>query len=133
MSLGGLKLRVHGPMVTALFTVNGQEFALQDLPWDAAKKISEAFGSAAKEAEEYAKANEIIMDQAILFRSGAPIALTNHPKMREEALKEAVWDRDLRRSNLQLSGNIESHESVGRPTVTQSPPPAQEPIIIIPK
>jgi hypothetical protein len=131
MSLGGLKLRVHGPCVTALIKVDGREFALQDLPWDAAAKIGEAFTTAAKEAEEYAKANNIIQDQAILYRSGAPFALTNNPKMQHEAKKEAVTSRVLRRSNLRMrAGGIPSQESVGRPMVTQSPPPSP---IIIPK
>ncbi len=131
MSLGGLKLRVHGACVTALITSDGREFALQDLPWEAAVKIGQAFLQAGKEAEEYAKANEIIQDQAILFRSGAPFALSDNEKIRDEAKKEAVHNRELRRSNLVLSGDIASQEHVGRPSVSHAPSAA--PAIIIPK
>lgn len=132
MALGGLKIRVHGAEVTALFTGDAKEFALQDLPWEAAEKIGLAFLQAAKEAEEYAKANAIIQDQAIMFRSGAPFALTDNPVMQHEAKKEAVTSRVLRRSNLRMrAGGIPSQEHVGRPVVTQSPPPS--PMIIIPK
>lgn len=123
MSLGGLKLHVHGALVTALIKSDGREFALQDLPWDAAQKIGLAFLQASKEAEAYAKANQIIADQAILYRSGAPFALTDSPVMQHEAKKEAVTNRELRRSNLALpAGGIPTNESVGVPTVTLAKP-----------
>ena len=135
MGLGGLKMRVDGALVTALFKQDGKEFALQDLPYDACLKIAQAFYQAGKEAEEYAKANEIVLDQAILFRSGAPFAITDNPQIREEAKKEAVHNRELRRSNLALvetpPGGIESRESVGRPVVSHAPTP--EPRIVIAK
>lgn len=82
------------------------------LPWALLEKASMA--------EEHARANEIILDSAILLRAGVPIGLSSNPKIQAEARKEAVWNRDLRR--YMRGGGIASGEQFGAPTITQHPP-----------
>jgi hypothetical protein len=53
--------------------------------------------TAAKEAEEYAKANEIIFHNSILRRAGAPIGLSSLKGIVKETVKESWWDKQLRR------------------------------------
>jgi hypothetical protein len=68
-----------------------------DLKWDAALAFGQALVAQARRAEEEAKANQIVLDQAVLIRSGVDFPMTAHPKIQEEALKESRWNRLLRR------------------------------------
>jgi len=90
-----------------------------DMPWDAAIQVAKAIMSQAKKAEEYAKANQIIFDHALLTRVGFPVGLSNNPKIITEVKKEAVSNRDLRRY---LPGGVKSGEVFGTPTITQGLP-----------
>jgi hypothetical protein len=122
MARGDFKCSQNGSEVSFYIRQGEKEFAMNDLPWEAAQMIGRALLEKGLLAEQHAKANEIIQDQAIMFRSGAPFALSDDPKILEEAKKEAVWNRDLRRSNLRLAdAGIPSSEQVGVPTVTQGP------------
>lgn len=71
--------------------------AVLDLPWEGATAVAKALYRQSKKAEELAKAGQIVMDEAILLRSGAPVSLTNQPDIRKEAAKEAAWNSQLRR------------------------------------
>lgn len=93
--------------------------AVLNVPWEAALGIGKAMVAAARKAEETAKAAEIIMDQAILTRAGAPIGLSNNPAIQKEAGKEAAWNRDLRRY---MPGGVKSEEVFGTPTLKKEPP-----------
>lgn len=86
------------------------------MPWEVADKIARGLKIKAREAEEYCKANRIIADNALLLRSGAPVGLSNHPKILEETVKEAVHNRELRRA---LPGGVKSECIVGTPTLTK--------------
>lgn len=90
-----------------------------DVPWDIALQIAAGIHTQAKKAEELAKASDIIFDQAILTRTGAPFGLSDHPRIKEEAAKEAVSNRTLRRA---LPGGVRSKEVIGAPTVIVKPP-----------
>jgi hypothetical protein len=73
---------------------------------------------AARQVEELTQASRIIDDQAVIIRSGAlPFALSNHPKILEEARKEAVTDTKLRQY-LPSSAYCE-RVLVGLPTLKQ--------------
>jgi hypothetical protein len=90
-----------------------------DMPWDAALALAKAIHGTAKLAEEWAKANEVALDHAVLVRAGVPIGLANHPEVRAEGEKQAVNNRDLRRYLRYLPGGVRSTSSVGRPVVVR--------------
>ena len=88
------------------------------LPWNAALVLARAITTQAQRAEELAKREQIIYDQAILTRSGAPFGLTNNPTMLKEAANEAAWNTKLRRYITgQSAKGIESQSIVGTPTI----------------
>lgn len=67
------------------------------LPWKAALELGQQLISQARAAEEFAVANRIIADQALLTRTGAPFALSNNSAIRAAAKTMAQWDSSLRR------------------------------------
>ncbi len=102
---------------TVLFEVDGRRVFEAD--WKDALAIADAIRAQAKRAEELAHAEGIIADQALIIRKGLPFGLTNRPDMLKEAVKEAAWNRDLRRA---LPGGIKSAVVVGTPAIIQHPP-----------
>lgn len=90
-----------------------------DVPYEAALEIGRAIIGKAKEAEEFANPYKIIMDQAILFRTGFPLGLTNNRDIMSESIKTAMHDRDLRRF---IPGGVRSKEVVGTPSLIQKEP-----------
>lgn len=90
-----------------------------DVPHEAALEIGRAIIGKAKEAEELANPRQIIMDQAILFRSGFPLGLTNNRDIMSESIKTAMHDRDLRRF---MPGGVRSQAVVGTPSLIQKEP-----------
>lgn len=92
---------------------------LIELPWKAADALAQAISAKARQAEELDKAQSIALDQALLLRAGVPIGLTNHPRIKAEAAKEAAWNRKLRRA---LPGGVKSMEHVGTPNVVKHDP-----------
>lgn len=89
------------------------------LPWDAALVVARELHQAGKLAEEQAKAEGIVMDQAIVLRAGMPFGLSSDPRIQREAGKEAAWNSKLRRY---MPGGIKSQEQVGRPAVIKHKP-----------
>lgn len=85
-----------------------------DCPYDVAIEIARQLFIAAKHAEEWANHDNIVLDSAILMRSGAPFTLTNNPAMLDEAATEAAWNTTLRRN----MGN-DFRGKFGTPTVSQ--------------
>ena len=90
------------------------------LQWDKAEEVARAIMACARRAEEVAKASIIARDAAILLRAGVPLGLSNDPRIVEEAVKQAIHDRDLRRY---LPGDVKSSEVVGVPIVVKHPHP----------
>ena len=84
------------------------------MPWEAALELAAALQAKAKLAEEYAKAEDVARDQAILMRAGAPIGITNIPGVLDLAKQIATSDRDLRRF---MPNNIKTEEKFGSPVV----------------
>lgn len=70
---------------------------LFDAPLSVARQIWTLFTGAARLAEEWASAEAVAADAAILARTGAPLGLTSHPKIQAEAKKLAEGDSALRR------------------------------------
>lgn len=85
-----------------------------DLPWQAADQLAKAVRAKARQAEELAKAEDIVMDAAVLLRSGAPFGISSHPKILDEAKKEAAFNTTLRRA---MPGGIRSTTQYGLPAV----------------
>jgi hypothetical protein len=89
-----------------------------DLPYDAALALSRAIHIKAKLAEEWASAEAIVSDQAILTRLGVPLGLTNHPALLKKATMEAAWNSKLRRYIPPArAGGIASQAVFGTPTI----------------
>src|SRR5262245_33039338 len=97
--------------------VNGR--VVFEVGWRDALAIADAIRVQAKKAEEQDNAGQIIADQALLIRRGSPFGLTNRLDMLKEAVKEATWNRTLRRA---LPGGIKSTAVVGTPAIIQHPP-----------
>jgi hypothetical protein len=114
-----ISIRQEGDRV--LLLKNGVLIA--DMPYQTALELSRALHVKGKDAEAHAKAEQIIGDQALLIRSGAPFGLTRHPAMLHEAIKEAQSNRALRRY---LPSGIRSLAIVGSPTIIQHPPKGDE-------
>lgn len=89
------------------------------IPWQQALEFARAIYVKAKEAEEFAKANRVIADNALLLRAGVPVGLSNNRKIIDETIKEAVHNRDLRRH---LPGGVKSQAVFGVPQVIAKPP-----------
>ena len=97
---------------------------IEDMPWDKAIEIGRALIAIGRKAEEYAKATEIIHDQAILTRAGWPfMGLSADPRIQAEAAKEAAWNSDLRRY---LPGGVKSEEALFPPSVIRHAPRLEE-------
>lgn len=110
-----LSVRQEGDHV--LVIRNGQ--AILDLPYQAALDLAKALRIKGKAAEEIAKAEQVIFDEAILLRVGANIGLTNHPVILREAMKEAAWNSDLRRYiPPPRAGGLESQAVFGKAQVS---------------
>jgi len=102
---------------TRVLVLEGGRLVLE-LPWEAALTLARALQVQGKRAEEEAKALEIVADQAILTRLGAPIGLTSRPDLLREAAREAAWDSRLRRYIPPgRARGIGSGEVVGAPRV----------------
>ena len=106
------QVRIRNEGTEVLVIIDGA-LALQ-APWNVAIDIARELIAKARAAEEIAKANDIIFDNAILARSGAPIGLSNNKDIIAETAKEAAWNTTLRRSNI---GGLKSEGIVGAPTV----------------
>lgn len=92
-----------------------------DLPWQAAQMLAKALLIKANEAEAIAKVERTVMDQAILYRTGAPMAFSTDPRIDDMARQEAVWNSKLRRylprPKFNRPGAIGSKEKFGKPAV----------------
>ena len=91
---------------------------LLDLPWDAARDLAKVIRLQAARAEQTAKVEAVISDQAFCIRAGIPLALTPNPEVFKEAGKEAAHDRALRRA---MPGGIPEGVKFGMPSVHGKP------------
>lgn len=110
MSQQSITVRQEGEHVHVIY--NGK--LVLDIPYSIAGNLAHMLNSKAKQAEEYAKAEQIIADHALLMRSGAPFGLSDNPKIQDAAATVAAHDRDLRRF---MPGGVKSQEHLGVPSV----------------
>lgn len=112
-----VRVRQEGTRVLVI-SQDGQ--TLLDLPYGGALELAKVLHSQAKKAEQLAKINTVIDDQAILMRAGWPIALTNRPDALKIAGNEAAWNSDLRRYMRQ--SKLDQVGEVYAPVVKQDEP-----------
>ena len=86
-----------------------------NMSWKEAETFWRAIKRKAQAAEEWAKAESIAFDHAILQRVGAPFGgLSSNPEIQALGEHEAAWNRDLRRY---IRGGVKKQERVGVPGV----------------
>lgn len=93
MSIAQITVRWEGERVIVIR--NGQ--LVHDVHYQAALEIAQAMIAQARKAEEWAKKDQIVIDQAIITRAGLTLPVATHPKIRAEAMKESRWNGMLRR------------------------------------
>lgn len=109
----GYRIRREGAHVLAQITTDGRSVVLQ-LEGKVAESLGRALVSQGKLADEWAQAERVAMDSAILLRAGANFGLSNNAKILAEAVKEAAWNFDLRRY---MPGGVKSSEAFGTPSI----------------
>lgn len=114
------EFRIRQEADRVLIIVDGR--CVADLDYKAAQTLERAVRAKRLRAEEYAKAEQISKDSAILLRAGARMVLSDRADIKQEAVKLAAHDRDLRR----FMPSIRSQESFGHP-VFETHPPKKEP------
>ncbi len=94
------------------------------MPWQKADEVIAAMRQVTREAEEYCKANRIVADNALMQRAGLPVGLSNNPAIMRESIKEALYDRDLRRAlppkKAAGLGDIQTRGVVGTPMLRRT-------------
>lgn len=91
---GNVSVRRDGESIVVVTDV-GQTVLI--CPLAAAIEIAHAMKAHARKLEEFANAEALATDQAILQRSGKPFGLTRNPRIQAEAGQRAAWSTDLRR------------------------------------
>jgi len=115
MTTQQLRIRQNGNQVQLIY--NGKCI---EMPWQAALEVAGHIKSIAKLAEAEDAHEGLILDTAIRHRAGVPMGMSNDPRIKAEAKKEAAWNRDLRR--YMPVPSVASKEVFGVPTIKQTPP-----------
>lgn len=102
----------------AEFTSDGKCFVLQ-LEGKVAVEIGKTLHREGLLADEFAHADRVAEDSAILLRAGSNFALSNDPRIINEAKKRASWSSRLRRY---LPGGVKSQEAFGTPSIVRHQP-----------
>ncbi len=102
----GRQSRVTLDAESIIVTLKGYDVMV--LSWQNARGIGSLIIQHARRAEGYAKAPQIILDQATLIRAGKGVGLAIDPVMLDEAEKAARYDTALRRyiRNPIYAGNV---------------------------
>ena len=70
---------------------------IAEFPYNAAALIGRGMIKLAKRAEQAARADGVVFDQAFALRAGLPFGFSTDPKVKDEAHKEAAHNRELRK------------------------------------
>ncbi len=108
------RVRIHQEGPEVLLDIDGRPL---QMPWNVALDVARALEKKARAAEEIAKAEGLIFDQALLVRTGAPLGFTDNPDIQKEAAKEAAHNSDLRKY---LPGGVKAKEQFGNPVVERN-------------
>lgn len=106
-------LNVSADGANVQLAYNGKLVA--DMDWSVALALAKALIVKGKQAEEWAKADQVMGDQALMLRTNAPFGLTSNRAILQEAAKEAQWGSELRRY-LPMKG-VPSKEAFGTPSI----------------
>jgi len=104
-------VRVRQEGTNVLLIIDG---VATEMPWEAALELGRALLHQGHRAEEIAKHEQVIEDQALLTRIGAPFGVAVDRRIQQEAAKEAVNNTRLRRL---LPGGVKATEFVGAPSI----------------
>lgn len=116
------RIRREGQHVLVQFDDGAKSFVLQ-LEGKVAVEIGAMLRAEGLLADEWAQAERVANDSAILLRAGSNFGLSNDPRILEEAKKLAAWDSDLRRF---MPGGVKSSEAFGTPSVMVQPPKTRQ-------
>lgn len=108
------KLTIHQEGSRVSLIVDGQR--VLDMTWQQCLELGRALMYQARKAEELTKADQVIMDQAMLMRAGFPMRLATNNDMVKIAGNEAAWNSELRRH---MPNNLEQYGVMFPPTVTK--------------
>lgn len=108
-----VSVTLHQEFDRVWLMINGQR--VLDMGWQHALEVGKALVFQARKAEEVAKVDQVIFDQAILMRAGVPLRFATRNDMLKLAGNEAAWNSDLRRY---MPNNLERYGTVFAPTVT---------------
>jgi hypothetical protein len=112
------RIRREGEHVLVQFDDGGKSFVIQ-LEGRVAVELGAQLRQQGLLADEWAQAERIAADSAVLLRAGANFGLSSDPRILDEARKEAAWNSDLRRY---MPGGVRSEECFGTPTVRAHQP-----------
>lgn len=111
-----MKVLVRAEGAKVLVAIDDQRFL--EIGWQQADELARMLLAKAREAEQYAKVDQLVLDQGLIMRAGFPVGLTNNPRVIDAAKVEAAHNREFRRA----IPSIRSQEVVGMPTLIQPPP-----------
>lgn len=114
-----LSIRYEGSRVYLI--INGR-LAL-DMTWQQALELGRTLMGQARKAEEIAKVEQVVMDQAMLMRAGFPLRMATNDHMLKLAGNEAAWNSDLRRYMPNKLDKIEQYGTMYAPVVTKEKKP----------
>lgn len=100
-----------------IILLNGKLIAT--LPWEAAKAFAAAIKHQAGLSEEYANADKVASDQALMIRAGFPFGITSNPDIQKLAKWKA--ENDDRARQIPLKG-VKSKGIVGTPGLIKGDP-----------
>lgn len=99
-----------------LVIADGQ--CILDLEWNAAEQLIHGLRISKLKAEEFDKREHLAQDSAIMLRAGMPLVLSARQDVKDEAVKRAAFDSDLRR----YMPGIPSQQKFGHPVIEVLPP-----------
>lgn len=111
-----MKVLVRTEGTKVLLAVDDQRFL--EIGWQEADQLARSLLAKAREAEQLAKVDGLILDQGLLMRAGMPFSLTKDQKVIDAAKVEAAHNRLFRRA----LPSIRSTEVVGMPSLVMKPP-----------
>lgn len=111
------ELTIRSVADKVIILLNGKLIAT--LPWEAAKEFAAGIKHQAGLSEEYAKAEQVSHDQALLIRSGLPVNIANLNDVQQLAWWKAQNDDSARRVPMK---GMPSKGKVGAPGLIRGEP-----------
>jgi hypothetical protein len=109
-----VSIRQDGPRVIVAF--KGKELLMSAA---SARQIAHGLLFQAGKAEEIEQRERAVFDQAILYRTGAPMGLLHDVSLDRQAMTEAAWNSKLRRY---IPASVKAKGRLGVPTIISHPP-----------